>query len=57
VKVEPKVVAPIGILFGASALVAVMFACQEDIEPRPPEVTVPLIRTVVAEPESWQFGV
>lgn len=54
---RPKVLAPIAILVSVVLLVVVIHATREDIAPRPPEATTPLIRTVRVEPQDFQFHV
>ncbi len=56
-KLRPKVVAPVAILAVGAALAWLMFVLQEEIEPRPNDATAPLIRTVLAEPRTFQFRV
>jgi RND family efflux transporter MFP subunit len=52
-----KRVAPLAILGAAVAIVALIFALQQPIEPRPPELTAPLVRAVTASQSDFQFRV
>ncbi len=54
---QPKAIIPIGILAAVVTVVALVHAMREEIAPRAPENTAPLIRTVRAEPTDFQFQV
>jgi len=52
-----KTLLPIAILSGALVVVALLFALQEPVEPRPTIVMVPVVRTVRAEPRAVKLTV
>ncbi len=54
-KLGPKQLAPVGVLALAVFAVVVLVATREPIQPKPPEASAPLVRTVVAQPSGFQF--
>ena len=56
-KLGPKQTAPIAVLVAAVGIVVLLVVTRTPIQPKPPDVVAPLVRTVVAQPGPFQFVV
>ena len=52
-----RTIAPIAILAGGFALAGLIFATGSEVKQKAPEVTPPLVRTLIARPETLQLSV
>ena len=56
-KLNLKVLLPIGIIAGGGIAAAGLIAARSDVQTRPPDTPAPLIRTIKVQPESIQLKV